>query len=116
MKLSLALPLKMAASGVLLICLALQVNAGQVTVRKSSEPAPVDPWALKRELVKQYQWEEQLRRQNALNWLYQLPPGCLMLPEPMNYYHCGSQYYRPYQHQGQQMYIEVDKPAQKAAP
>lgn len=93
-------------------CLSLLVFgciAGEVVVHKSSEK--FDPFAVRDEILKQHQWQESLRQQQQLDILKSLPAGCLPLSEPYLYYECGAKYYRPYEHQNQQLFIQVDAPA-----
>ncbi|GGA80315.1 hypothetical protein GCM10011369_22830 [Neiella marina] len=93
----------------LLFCTA--AIAGKIVVRKSSDPE-FDVWALKQELIEQNAWNEALRQQQILNWVYSMPPGCLLYRRPYQYYACNNQYWRPYSHQGQQLYIQIDPPQQ----
>ncbi|MBW8191083.1 hypothetical protein K0504_08560 [Neiella marina] len=83
--------------------------AGKIVVRKSSDPE-FDVWAMKQELIQQNAWNEALRQQQVLNWVYSIPPGCLAHAAPYRYYACNNQYWRPYTHQGQNMYIQIDPP------
>ncbi|RKF15865.1 hypothetical protein DBZ36_15965 [Alginatibacterium sediminis] len=85
-------------------------HAGKIVVQKSSDPDLVDVFALKRELVADLQWQEYRRQQQALNWVYSLPIGCVIGPGHNAVYQCGLQWYRPYRHQGQEIFVEVDSP------
>ena len=83
--------------------------AGTVTVQKSSENKP-DPWQLKQQILAENAWREQLKYQQGLQWLYQLPLGCIAGVVRPLYYQCGGNFYRPYQSNGQQLYIQIDPP------
>ena len=81
--------------------------AGKITITSSSpKVSKIDPFELKRNLVKDYQWQEELRRQKNLNWLDSLPLGCLHLQDP-GYFLCNNRYYRSYQYKEHRLYIEI---------
>ncbi|MCE2596505.1 hypothetical protein K6Y31_17045 [Motilimonas cestriensis] len=87
------------------------VLAGTVTVQKSTEQKP-NPWALKQQILAENQWREQLKYQQGLNWLYQLPAGCISWPKPQLIYQCNGLFYRPYQGIGQPLFMPIDPPAE----
>ncbi|GGY97813.1 MULTISPECIES: hypothetical protein [Shewanella] len=87
----------------------VSVNAGQVVVRDASEP--FDAFAVRAELMRQHEWQEQLRNQQQLQILQVLPLGCLQLTTPYVHFHCGASWYRPYSYLGQQIYIAIPRPS-----
>ncbi|WP_372847447.1 hypothetical protein [Shewanella sp. Scap07] len=87
-------------------------HAGQVVVRKSSEP--FDAFAVRDQVKQQHEWQEALRYQQQIQILQSLPLGCVFLP--IRYYRCGHIYYRPYQYQQQDVYIQVDPPQHNELP
>lgn len=95
----------------MIILLAIMGNAvaGKVVVRKSSDPE-FDVWAMKQELIEQNAWNEALRQQQILNWVYSIPAGCFAHARPYRYYACNNQFWRPYNYQGEQLYIQIDPP------
>lgn len=97
---------------VVLVALLLptMADAGQVVVRKSTDPE-FDAFAVRDEVLKQHDWQEALRRQEQLQILQSLPLGCLMLPTPYRYYSCGGLFYRPYQQGENTLYIQIDPPS-----
>ncbi|MCE0558678.1 hypothetical protein [Motilimonas sp. E26] len=97
--------------GCLLCCLQIffPVLAGTVTVQKSTEQK-TDPWTLKQQILADHQWREQLKNQQGLNWLYQLPVGCVRWPKPQLFYQCNDLFYRPYHGAGASMFIQIDPP------
>lgn len=84
------------------------VNAGQVVVRKSSEP--FDAFAVRDEVQKQHQWQEVLRYQQHIQILQSLPFGCITIAAPYRYFSCQGLYYRPYNHQNKDVFIQIDDP------
>lgn len=85
-----------------------QVFAGQVVVRKSSEP--FDAFAVRDQVAKDHQWREALRMQQQIQILQTLPLGCLPVVKPYRYYRCNGLSYRPYQHKNQELFIQIDPP------
>ncbi|WP_445946012.1 hypothetical protein [Shewanella sp.] len=83
--------------------------AGTVTVRKSSDP--FDAFAVRDELAKDHKWQQALAQQQQLDILRSLPAGCLSLMTPYPYYSCAALFYRPHQHQGELLYIQIPDPA-----
>ncbi|WP_394146676.1 hypothetical protein [Shewanella atlantica] len=84
----------------------LSVEAGQVVVRKSSEP--FDAFAVRDQVLRDHEWQELLRMQRQLNILQSLPIGCVPLVRPYPYYSCGRNFYRPYRYHNQELYIQID--------
>ncbi|MCM2678736.1 hypothetical protein [Echinimonas agarilytica] len=95
---------------IILMIVTAPTVAGKVVVRKSSDPE-FDPWALKKELIQHNAWQESMRQQHILNWVYSLPAGCYLYASPYRYYGCGGQYWRPYEYQNKQIFVEIDAPA-----
>jgi hypothetical protein len=93
---------------VLLFSINTYVFAGTVVVRKSTEP--FDAFALRDELAKQHEWQQALAQQAQLNIIRSLPVGCLTLVAPYPYYACDARFYRPYQHSGEALYIQIPNP------
>ncbi|MDO6687709.1 MULTISPECIES: hypothetical protein [unclassified Agarivorans] len=87
-------------------------SAGPIIVQKSSDPNKVDAFELKKELLEQHLWQEQLRTEAQLQWLRELPVGCVFSAN--GDYQCGLNWYRPYRYQQQQLYIEVPSPQSSA--
>ncbi len=102
------LPLILMFVGVAIVTMPAQ--AGKVVVRKSSEP--FDAFAVRDQVLREHAWQEALRMQQQINILQALPIGCLLVASPYRYYHCGGQYYRPYTHEQQQLFIQIDPPQQ----
>ena len=92
----------------LLWCMSFSVVSGQVVVRKSSEP--FDAFAVRDQVRAQHEWQEALRYQHQIQILQALPIGCLAVAMPYRYFSCAGHFYRPYNYQNQQLYIEIDKP------
>lgn len=92
-----------------LFCLlSTTVFAGQVVVRKSSEP--FDAFAVRDEVKRKHQWREALRYQQQIQILQSLPIGCLVVTTPYRHFACQGLYYRPYDYHEQQVYIQIDPP------
>lgn len=83
-------------------------QAGQIIVQKSSDPNKIDVFELKKELLEQQRWQEQLRAEAHLQWLRELPIGCVVGEN--GDYQCGLVWYRPYRYRQQQLFIEVPRP------
>lgn len=103
--------------GVLLMAVIVgELQAGQVVVRKSSEP--FDAFAVRDQVQRDFEWRESLRLQQQIQILQSLPLGCALFKHPYAYYRCGASFYRPYLYQtdnnlGQQLYIQIDPPSSK---
>ncbi len=82
------------------------VNAGQVVVRKSSEP--FDAFAVRDQVLLENEWKEVLRMQQQIQILQALPASCIPFARPYIYYRCGGAFYRPYHYQNKELYIQVD--------
>ncbi|MCL1074266.1 hypothetical protein [Shewanella dokdonensis] len=95
--------------GLVVLLWSVSVNAGQVIVRDASEP--FDAFAVRDKLMQQHEWQEQLRNQQQLKILQELPLGCLQLSTPYVHFQCGSSWYRPYSYQGHQLYIAIPHPS-----
>ncbi|MGY5450703.1 hypothetical protein ACVFI8_07115 [Agarivorans sp. MS3-6] len=93
---------------VLWVAIVSHVDAGPVIVQKSSDPNKIDIFELKKELLQQIQWQEQVRADAHLQWIRQLPVGCIVARN--GDYQCGLNWYRPYRYQQQQLYIELSEP------
>lgn len=91
----------------LLLSCSFLASAGEVVVRKSSEP--FDAFAVRDQVLADHQWLEGLRFQKQIQILQALPVGCLPVERPFRYFTCGSQFYRPYEYQDKQLYIEIDQ-------
>ncbi|WP_394205090.1 hypothetical protein [Shewanella waksmanii] len=91
---------------IIAIGLPIQLSAGQVVVRKSSEP--FDAFAVRDQVQQLHEWQEALRYQQQIQILQALPVGCILMP--IHYFRCGQRYYRPYHYQQQDVYIQVDPP------
>lgn len=98
--------------GILLIAVATNAAAGQVVVRKSSEP--FDAFAVRDEVQRLHQWQEALRFQQQLQILQALPLGCVPLVRPYRHFSCQGLYYRPYSYQNKELFIQIDPPNQEA--
>ncbi|GAA0779934.1 MULTISPECIES: hypothetical protein [Pseudomonadati] len=83
-------------------------TAGQVVVRKSSES--FDAFAVRDQVLKDYEWQEALRMQQQIQILQSLPLGCLPMAVPYRYFTCNGLAYRPYQYQNKELYIQIDQP------
>jgi len=84
--------------------------AGEVIVNRSSEP--VDAFAVRDQVLKDFEWQESLRRQQQIQILQALPSGCVTVMKPYRHFTCGEHNYRPYDYQQRELYIEVDRPSQ----
>lgn len=84
--------------------------AGEVIVNRSSES--VDAFAVRDQVLKDFEWQESLRRQQQIQILQALPLGCIIVMKPYRYFTCGEHHYRPYHYQQRELYIEVDRPSQ----
>jgi hypothetical protein len=84
--------------------------AGEVIVNRSSES--VDAFAVRDQVLKDFEWQESLRRQQQIQILQALPLGCITVMKPYRYFTCGEHHYRPYHYQQRELYIEVDRPSQ----
>ncbi|MFM5831052.1 hypothetical protein ACET54_11690 [Aeromonas veronii] len=92
--------------------LSLPAMAGQVSVNKGMSVA--DTFALRDQLAREHEWQEWLRYQQAIKWLEVLPVNCELMSQPGGAYRCGGDYYRPYQKDGREIYIQGN-PAEEAA-
>ncbi|MFT5788137.1 MAG: hypothetical protein ACI8SJ_000234 [Shewanella sp.] len=92
----------------LLFSYSLPAAAGQVVVRKSSEP--FDAFAVRDQVLADHEWQEALRFQQQIQILQVLPIGCLPVAIPYRYFTCRGQFYRSYEYQNKQLYIEIDQP------
>ncbi|MEE1675331.1 hypothetical protein SNR37_000656 [Agarivorans aestuarii] len=88
--------------------LAFSAVGGPIIVQKSSDPNKVDAFELKKELLEQHLWQEQMRNEAQLHWLRELPVGCVFTA--VGDYQCGLNWYRPYRYQQQQLYIQIPDP------
>ena len=86
----------------------MPVMAGQVVVPRSSEP--FDAFAVRDQVLKDFEWQESLRRQEQIQILQALPIGCVLMTKPYRHFSCGESTYRPYQYQQRELYIKVDSP------
>ncbi|WP_299801777.1 hypothetical protein [uncultured Shewanella sp.] len=91
-----------------LATLTTSVNAGQVVVRKSSEP--FDAFAVRNEVQRQHAWREALRFQQQLQILQALPLGCVPVVMPYHHFSCQGLYYRPFPYQNKELFIQIDPP------
>ncbi len=89
-----------------LLVLPINVSAGKIVVRKSSEP--FDAFAVRDQVLREHEWQEALRMQQQVQILQALPLGCILMARPYAYYTCQGVFYRPYQYQNQDVYIRVD--------
>ncbi|NRD72583.1 hypothetical protein HQQ94_04855 [Shewanella sp. VB17] len=80
--------------------------SGQIVVRKSSEP--FDAFAVRDEVLREYEWKEALRMQQQIDILQSLPLNCIPFRSPYHYYHCNGLFYRPYLYENKELYIQVD--------
>lgn len=80
--------------------------AGQVVVRKSSEP--FDAFAVRDKVLLEHEWKEALRMQQQIQILQALPLACTPYSRPYIYYRCNGLFYRPYQYKNKELYIQVD--------
>ncbi|MCZ4336021.1 hypothetical protein [Shewanella colwelliana] len=97
-----------------LVCVPLSW-AGQVVVRKSSEP--FDAFAVRDKVLQEHAWQESLRLQQQIQVLQALPIGCVLIQRPYRYYGCGAVFYRPYHYQdtgkkSSEVFIQIDPPEQ----
>ncbi|NKF51326.1 hypothetical protein G3R49_12240 [Shewanella sp. WXL01] len=88
--------------------------AGQVVVRKSSEP--FDAFAIRDHVRELHQWKESIRFQEQIKIIQSLPVGCITVVTPYRYYHCGLNFYRPYEYKGITHFVQVDPPIQVESP
>lgn len=86
----------------------MPVMAGQVVVTRSSEP--FDAFAVRDQVLKDFEWQESLCRQEQIQILQALPIGCVLMTKPYRHFSCGESTYRPYQYQQRELYIKVDSP------
>ncbi|QFU21511.1 hypothetical protein FM038_004680 [Shewanella eurypsychrophilus] len=96
----------LASLALLLFVLPSYVDAGQVVVRKSSEP--FDAFAVRDQVLREHEWQEALRMQQQIQILQALPVGCILMARPYAYYSCQGSFYRPYQYKNKDVYIQVD--------
>ncbi|WOT05911.1 hypothetical protein [Shewanella youngdeokensis] len=96
-------------AALLLICYSLSAIAGQVVVRKSSEP--FDAFAVRNQVLADFEWQASLQLQDQINILQALPLGCLPMMTPYPYFNCHGHFYRPLVHEEKQLYIQIDQPA-----
>lgn len=89
------------------VLLSFTVEAGQVVVRKSTDE-PFDAFAVRDQVLLEHEWQEALRMQQQIQILQSLPLGCVLVAHPYRYYRCRGQYFRPYDYQGGEVYIQVD--------
>lgn len=80
------------------------VVAGEVIVNRSSEP--VDAFAVRDQVLKDFEWQESIRRQQQIQILQALPLGCITVIRPYRYFSCGEHHYRPYNYQQRELYID----------
>ncbi|WP_440894492.1 hypothetical protein [Aeromonas dhakensis] len=90
----------------LLLLATLPAAAGPVIVNQGMSSA--DTFALRDKLAKEHEWQEWLRFQQAIKWLEVLPVNCELMSEAGGSYRCGGNYYRPYQQDGRDIYIQGD--------
>ncbi|MGS0689911.1 hypothetical protein [Shewanella sp. 0m-4] len=100
-------------STILLMALATSASAGQVIVRKSSEP--FDAFAVRDEVQRQHAWREALRYQQQIQILQSLPFGCVPFAMPYRYFSCQGLFYRPYAYQNKELFIQIDSPKEQGA-
>lgn len=94
---------------------ALPALAGSVTVTRGDEH--VDVFALRDKLVREQQWQDWLRHQQAIEWLKVLPVNCEVVSQDDGSYRCGGQWYKSYQQQdGEQMYIRGEPSGNSITP
>ena len=96
----------------LLLLAALPAAAGQVIVNQGMSIE--DTFALRDKLAREHEWQEWLRFQQAIKWLEVLPVNCELMSQPGGGDRCGGDYYRPYQKDGREIYIQGN-PAEDAA-
>lgn len=96
--------------GILCALIGLPALAGQVVVTRSNEH--FDAFAVRDQVLKDYEWQESLRRQEQIQILQALPLGCIVQMQPYRYFRCGQDNYRPYRYQQQDVFIKVDPPGQ----
>lgn len=84
--------------------LSLPALAGPVIVSKGGEK--IDAFALRDQLAREHEWQEWLRFQQAIKWLEVLPVNCELMSQQGGGYRCGGNYYRPYQQDGREIYIQ----------
>jgi hypothetical protein len=82
--------------------------AGTVVVRQSS--TPFDAFAVRDSVLQQHEWQELLRQQQQIMILQSLPIGCLAVTSPFHYFSCGNQFYRLYEYQDTQLFIQIEPP------
>ncbi|MGL4711001.1 MAG: hypothetical protein ACRCWP_00125 [Shewanella sp.] len=90
--------------------LSASAAAGEIIMSRSSEP--VDVFAVRDKVLKDFEWQESLRRQQQIQILQTLPLGCITVMQPYRHFSCGEHNYRPYNYQQRELYIEVDRPSQ----
>ena len=95
-----------------LVAMSLPAVAGPVIVSKGDDG--IDAFALRDKLAREHEWQEWLRFQQAIKWLEVLPVNCELMSQPGGGYRCGGDYYRPYQKDGREIYIQGN-PAGDAA-
>ncbi|MEC4728963.1 hypothetical protein HWQ46_25960 [Shewanella sp. D64] len=86
---------------------AYNVFAGQVVVRKSSEP--FDAFAVRDQVLLDHEWKQALRMQQQIQILQVLPAACIPFSRPYIYYLCNGLSYRPYHYKNKELYIKVDE-------
>lgn len=87
-----------------------QAIAGPVVVRKSSDEVEIDAFAIRDQLLKQHEWQQQVRLQQQLTILSLLPNNCRAILWPYKYFACGDLFYRPYRYQQQDVFIKIPEP------
>ncbi|UJF22861.1 hypothetical protein [Shewanella sp. OMA3-2] len=96
------------------LLMSFSICAGQVVVRKSSDS--FDAFAVRDQVIKEYEWQEALRMQQQIEILQSLPVGCVPLALPFRYFSCAGLAYRPYEYQNKQLFIQIDPPKHPAQP
>lgn len=104
------IPYPAATFSILCAIIVLPALAGQVVVTRSNEH--FDAFAVRDQVLKDYEWQESLRRQEQIQILQALPLGCIVQMQPYRYFRCGQDNYRPYRYQQQDVFIKVDPPGQ----
>ncbi|MCG9695790.1 hypothetical protein [Shewanella sp. Isolate11] len=105
--------LKLTLCILLSLLLSTLAFSGEIVVTKSSKP--FDAFAVRDQVLKDAQWQQALRMQQQINILQALPSGCVMTQGHRPYFHCGQQFYRPYNYKGanngsKKVYIQIDPP------
>lgn len=93
---------------VIAVLLSASATAGEIIISRSSDP--VDVFAVRDQVLKDFGWQESLRRQQQIQILQALPSGCVTIIKPYRHFSCGEHNYRPYDYQQRELYIEIDQP------